>query len=72
MLTVAHRLHTIMDSDRVLVMDTGIAAEFAAPHELLQQGRGIFYEMVHTLGAQEMERLTNVAKEKFESSHKLS
>lgn len=56
----------------MLVMDTGVAAEFAAPHELLQQGHGIFYEMVYTLGAQEMERLKNVAKEKFESTQKLS
>lgn len=56
----------------MLVMDTGVAAEFDAPHVLLQQGRGIFFEMVHTLGAQEMERLTNVAKEKFESTQKLS
>lgn len=71
-LTVAHRLHTIMDSDRVLVMDTGVAAEFAAPHELLQQGSGIFYEMVHTLGAQEMERLCRVAREKYESTQKVA
>lgn len=70
MLTVAHRLHTIMDSDRVLVMDTGVAAEFAAPHELLEQGHGIFYEMVHTLGPQEMERLCRVAREQFESTQK--
>lgn len=69
-MTVAHRLHTIMDSDRVLVMDTGVAAEFAAPHVLLQQRGGIFYEMVHTLGAQEVERLTTVAREKFESQNK--
>lgn len=63
-------MHTIMDSDRVLVMDTGVAAEFAPPHELLQQRGGIFYEMVHTLGAQEVERLIVVAREKFESLNK--
>ncbi|KAJ6642101.1 ATP-binding cassette sub-family C member 4 [Pseudolycoriella hygida] len=68
-LTVAHRLHTIMDSDRVLVMDAGKAVEFASPHELLQAKKGIFYEMVHTLGPQEVERLAKVAAEKFKSSH---
>ena len=35
-LTIAHRLNTIMDADRVLVMDQGIAAEFDQPHVLLQ------------------------------------
>ncbi|KAG4077286.1 hypothetical protein HA402_009915 [Bradysia odoriphaga] len=68
-LTVAHRLHTIMDSDRVLVMDSGKAVEFAAPHELMQTKNGIFYEMVHTLGPQEVDRLTRIAAEKFKSAH---
>ena len=71
-LTVAHRLHTIMDSDRVLVMDTGVAAEFASPHELLQIEGGIFKEMVYTLGPQEIGRLVKVAKEKYESNLKFS
>ena len=35
-LTIAHRLHTIMDSDRVLVMDAGRVKEYAAPGRLLQ------------------------------------
>lgn len=58
-----------MDSDRVLVMDAGKAVEFAMPHELLQIKNGIFYEMVHTLGTQEFERLKTIAAEKFKSSH---
>lgn len=35
-LTIAHRLNTIMDSDQVLVMDAGRNAEFDSPHTLLQ------------------------------------
>lgn len=69
---MAHRLHTIMDSDRVLVMDSGKAAEFAAPHELLQNKHGIFWEMVHTLGPQELERLKTVAEDKYNSVLKIS
>lgn len=61
-----------MDSDRVLVMDTGVAAEFDAPYELLSRRNGIFYEMVHTLGPQEMERLIQVARTKFESNEKMA
>lgn len=50
-------------------MDAGKAVEFASAHELLQIKNGIFYEMVHTLGPQELERLTRIAAEKFKSSH---
>ncbi|GAB0087984.1 multidrug resistance-associated protein 4 [Sergentomyia squamirostris] len=67
-LTVAHRLHTIMDSDRVLVMNDGLVGEFDAPHLLLQQPKGIFREMVNATGSQESERLMKVAKDAFESN----
>jgi len=44
-MTIAHRLNTIMDSDRVLVLDDGHVAEFDSPSALLKQG-GIFASMV--------------------------
>lgn len=64
-LTVAHRLHTIMDSDKVLVMDNGVVSEFGAPHELLQVDGGLFEGMVQSTGAHESERLREIAKEAF-------
>ena len=66
-LTVAHRLHTIMDSDRVLVMNYGIAEEFDTPMNLLEIPMGIFRDMVNATGTQESETLRRMAKEKQES-----
>ena len=45
-LIIAHRLNSIMNSDLVLVMDDGRAAEFDTPSTLLQRPNGIFRELV--------------------------
>uniref|UniRef100_A0A8C3IXM8 Multidrug resistance-associated protein 1-like n=1 Tax=Chrysemys picta bellii TaxID=8478 RepID=A0A8C3IXM8_CHRPI len=48
-LTIAHRLHTIMDSERVLVLGSGRIIEFDTPHNLLLQ-QGVFSKMVSEAG----------------------
>ncbi|XP_027504550.1 multidrug resistance-associated protein 1-like isoform X2 [Corapipo altera] len=48
-LTIAHRLHTVIDSDRVLVLDTGRILEYDTPQNLLQR-KGAFSEMVAEAG----------------------
>lgn len=48
-LTIAHRLNTIMDYDRVLVLDKGTIAEFDSPSCLIA-ARGIFYSMARDAG----------------------
>ncbi|KFB53213.1 AGAP003221-PA-like protein [Anopheles sinensis] len=64
-LTVAHRLHTVMDSDRILVMDAGVAREFDTPHRLLQQEDSILKDMVDATGPSESESLKRIAAETF-------
>ncbi|XP_055592513.1 multidrug resistance-associated protein 1-like isoform X3 [Uranotaenia lowii] len=49
-LTIAHRLNTIMDSDKVIVLDKGQITEYAAPNELLQDKQSAFYSMAKDAG----------------------
>ncbi|KAF1813528.1 multidrug resistance-associated protein 1 [Eremomyces bilateralis CBS 781.70] len=44
-ITIAHRINTILDSDRIVVLDQGRVAEFDTPSELVRQ-KGLFYELV--------------------------
>nr|XP_005494837.2 canalicular multispecific organic anion transporter 2 isoform X1 [Zonotrichia albicollis] len=48
-LTIAHRLNTIMDYTRVLVLDNGTIAEFDTPANLIA-AKGIFYSMAKDAG----------------------
>ncbi|XP_072470803.1 multidrug resistance-associated protein 1-like isoform X5 [Notamacropus eugenii] len=48
-LTIAHRLHTVMDSERILVLDSGRIREFETPQNLIRQ-KGLFSEMVKEAG----------------------
>ncbi|XP_053327188.1 multidrug resistance-associated protein 1 isoform X1 [Spea bombifrons] len=48
-ITIAHRLNTIMDYTRVIVLDKGQIVEFDSPNSLLQK-KGIFYNMAKDSG----------------------
>ncbi|OSD04848.1 P-loop containing nucleoside triphosphate hydrolase protein [Trametes coccinea BRFM310] len=53
LLTVAHRLQTIMDSDKIMVLDAGEIVEFGKPSELLQKENGRLRSLVEESGDQE-------------------
>lgn len=46
-ITIAHRIRTIFDSDRVLVMENGEIIEFDTPDNLLYNTDSKFYNLVH-------------------------
>ena len=50
-ITIAHRLNTIIDYDRVLVMDKGQLIEYDPPYELLSRGDGAFTELFQNQSA---------------------
>uniref|UniRef100_A0A8C0F438 Uncharacterized protein n=1 Tax=Bubo bubo TaxID=30461 RepID=A0A8C0F438_BUBBB len=56
-LTIAHRLHTIMDSNRVMVLQAGRIVEYDSPEELLKK-QGVFSVMAKDAGIVNTETTT--------------
>jgi ABC-type multidrug transport system fused ATPase/permease subunit len=63
-LTIAHRLQTIIDYDMVLVLDKGEVVEYADPWELIQQEGGHFRSMCETSG--EFDSLYELARKAWQ------
>ncbi|EDV27232.1 uncharacterized protein TRIADDRAFT_10225, partial [Trichoplax adhaerens] len=62
-LTIAHRLNTIIDSDRVMVLNEGLLVEMDTPYNLLQDENSFFYRMVRNTGPTEFGRLHDMARD---------
>uniref|UniRef100_A0A672LSW8 Canalicular multispecific organic anion transporter 1-like n=1 Tax=Sinocyclocheilus grahami TaxID=75366 RepID=A0A672LSW8_SINGR len=62
-LTIAHRLNTILDSSRVMVLDSGKIVEFDSPSVLLNNKQGHFYAMAKDAGIRggETSKPTNIS-----------
>ena len=48
-ITIAHRINTILDSDRIVVLEAGQVKEFDTPKKLIED-KGLFYKLVKEAG----------------------
>ncbi|KAL9092720.1 MAG: hypothetical protein Q9159_000618 [Coniocarpon cinnabarinum] len=60
-ITIAHRINTILDSDRILVLEKGRVAEFDTPSALVER-RGLFHSLVKEAGLLESVAKTRSSK----------
>ncbi|KAL4493905.1 hypothetical protein ABPG73_010183 [Tetrahymena malaccensis] len=65
LITIAHRLNTIADYDRIIVLENGSVVEQGTPYELLQQEKSIFKEMVLQTGQKNFNQIAQQAKISF-------
>ncbi|KAF8932761.1 hypothetical protein BGZ58_006839, partial [Dissophora ornata] len=49
-LTIAHRVKTVMDSDKILVLDQGSVVEYESPKVLLKDDTSLFYKLAKQAG----------------------
>ncbi|XP_078667892.1 ATP-binding cassette sub-family C member 4-like isoform X2 [Branchiostoma floridae x Branchiostoma belcheri] len=69
-LTIAHRLNTVIDSGRIMVIDDGRIVEFGEPYRLLEAGdSGRFARLVAELGTAEAARMRSTARQCFQRRH---
>ncbi|XP_032230963.2 ATP-binding cassette sub-family C member 4 isoform X2 [Nematostella vectensis] len=68
-LTIAHRLNTIMDMDRVMVLDNGKLVEFEEPFVMLLNPESVFSKLVAETGPDNADKLTEMAKDAFNRLH---
>jgi len=69
LLTIAHRIHTIIKYDKVIVMEDGHVAAFDEPFKLLQDNESSFYSICAALGPAALTQLTELAETASRERH---
>ncbi|KAJ3014740.1 UNVERIFIED_CONTAM: Canalicular multispecific organic anion transporter 1, partial [Siphonaria sp. JEL0065] len=59
---IAHRLNTLIDYDKILVLDQGRLVEFDSPHTLLSLPNSAFSSLVDETGEANAKLLRNLAE----------
>jgi ABC-type multidrug transport system fused ATPase/permease subunit len=68
-ITIAHRLQTVVDYDKVLVLERGMVREFGHPWELLRINGGVFRGMCESSG--EVKVLEDMARRAWEGKREI-
>lgn len=64
-ITVAHRLNTIIDSDKIIVLDSGVLVDYDTPYDLLRKQSGVFYSLVQETGKRMSKKLFQIAQDTY-------
>ena len=70
MCTIAHRLHTVIEYDKIVVLDNGTVKEADHPHLLLEKKNSAFSKLVTELGEDSEEILREAAAKSYELKYK--
>ncbi|KRX04011.1 P-loop containing nucleoside triphosphate hydrolase [Pseudocohnilembus persalinus] len=69
-LTIAHRLNTVMNYDKILVLDNGEIQAFDTPINMMQDTESYLYHQVSANGQEYMQKMTQMAKNNLNSKQK--
>lgn len=72
MLIIAHRINTIIDCDRILVVDAGRALEMDTPEQLLSDAGSAFSKMVESTGSANAQYLKSIVLDEVNSKAKMN
>jgi len=62
LLVIAHRLNSVMDLDRIMVISDGTVGEFGIPSKLLSNPNGLLSQMVEASGQSNADHLRKMAE----------